>query len=376
MNGRERMLAAMDGKSPDVCPAAPLFWGAEYVWRPMGRSLEEQCFGPDPGWLETTWTVHLRHRADWILLNVTEPNGWLAGKERIVAGRGARYRDPSTGKEYEFDPAGHFLRELGGAPARLAELTAHQPAGRPDIERLFAGSAPGMDPESRRRILDLAGRNGGERFLCGCVIAPFVDVCYRLGTESALITLLDWPEAFVEAEERALALQEAAVADWRETGVDGVLIAESYASVDMIAPDQYRRFAWPFQRDLVRIVQAHGLRAILFSTGDLLPLLADMARLCADALIVEEGRKGRPMDIGEVRRAYGTGCLFGNVSAEQVLLGGSQPAIRRECEYQIAAAGAEGAFILSNGASPVCDATPPEAVDALVETAHAHRYPG
>ena len=37
MTSRERMLAALDGGAVDMIPVAPYFWGAEYVWRLLGR---------------------------------------------------------------------------------------------------------------------------------------------------------------------------------------------------------------------------------------------------------------------------------------------------------------------------------------------------
>ena len=39
MNSRERMIAAMEGREVDQIPIAPYFWGAEYVWRLMGRPI-------------------------------------------------------------------------------------------------------------------------------------------------------------------------------------------------------------------------------------------------------------------------------------------------------------------------------------------------
>ena len=45
MTSRERMLAAMDGATPDRTPVAPYFWGGEYSWRLTGRPLWQVLHG-------------------------------------------------------------------------------------------------------------------------------------------------------------------------------------------------------------------------------------------------------------------------------------------------------------------------------------------
>ncbi|MDQ1317607.1 MAG: hypothetical protein QG588_1260, partial [Candidatus Poribacteria bacterium] len=112
---------------------------------------------------------------------------------------------------------------------------------------------------------------------------------------------------------------------------------------------------------------SQGLKAILYSTGYLIPILPKMCELGADALTIEEGRKGEPMDIGKVREIVGPKqCIFGNFDAENVLLKGTKEDIEREVKRQIDSAGRDGAFVMCTG-SPICDDTEPENVDAFIE---------
>ena len=98
-----------------------------------------------------------------------------------------------------------------------------------------------------------------------------------------------------------------------------------------------------------------------------MPILPKMRELGMDALTLEEGRKGDPMDIAKVREILGPEqCIFGNFDAENVLLRGTKEDIEREVIRQIGSAGRDGAFIMGTG-SPICDDTDPEQVDAFIQ---------
>lgn len=374
MTGKERMITILRGGIPDVCPAAPVFWGEEYIWKITGRTLLDQMLGPDPGWCQAADCLIRRHRPDWFLLTVGDGNGWLVGKEVVPQRDRVLIRDPQSGKEYEFLWAGRVLRQRGAETQPHAAQGMSGAQTREQVRALFhVPDVPSATPSPR--VQRLVADHGNEVFICDSVISPFVDACYRLGAQQAMVLLADDPDLFAYAAELSLEITRAQVQGIAAGGVHGVLIAESYASCDMISPEQYRRFAFPFQKALVDAIHAHGLFAILFSTGNLMPILEPMQRLEADGLIVEESRKGAEIEIGEVRRRYGAGRgLWGNVAAETLLRQGELGEIRREVARQIDTAGRAGAFAVSNGASPVCDETPPQAVDALIDAAHAYHY--
>lgn len=374
MTGLERMRAALAGQSADVCPAAPIFWGAEYVWKLTGRTLLDQLYGTPPAPYHAARALADAHAADWLLLTVDDGNGWLEGKRVTWRGDDALIEDPATGKRYEFVASGRVLRDLDATPKAMAGKRA-QAWTEDELRARLRAPFPAPSEEARAALRALAQDYGERLFLCACQISPFVDTCYRLGVHDAMLAMGESPTLFHTGAELSLQAQQAWLAGLRDCGLHGVLIAESYASCDMVSPRQYQEFAFPYQKAMVDFIHSLGLYAVMFSTGNVLPLLEQMAELGADGLVVEEARKAAPMEIGEVRRRYGAGrCLFGNVSSEDLLARGDLPGIRREVERQINAAGQNGAFVISNGASPVCDATPPDAVNTLIEAAHAWRY--
>jgi uroporphyrinogen-III decarboxylase len=376
MTGKERMETVLRGEMPDVCPAAPVFWGAEYVWKVTGRSLLEQMHGKNPGYPQAALALAARHAADWVLLSVTDGDDWLRGKEvRTEDGRSVIV-DPVSGERFEYDPSAHLVRSAGKNPRGIPEQGRKEISSEKEVEALFPDSR-GPHPDRHLAFISDVVKKAGEKiFVCACEISPFVDACYHLGAETAMQALGERPALFEHATRISLEIQRARIRSLRDTGVCGVLIAESYASCDMISPEQYRRFAFPLQKAVIDEIHEAGMYAVLDSTGYLLPILPVMAELGADGLVVEEGRKGADMEIGRVRELYGRGrCLFGNVSSEHLLATNDMRGVFLETERQIQAAGAKGAFAASNGASPICDSTSPVTIDIMIEAAHNHTYP-
>jgi uroporphyrinogen-III decarboxylase len=375
LTGKERMETVLKGGVPDVCPVAPVFWGAEYVWKVTGKSLLEQMHGKDPGSPEAALRLCARHPADWILLTVTDGDGWLEGKQVSVHQGRTFIHDPATKEDFEFDSAGHLLRKPGEPPQSIRAQARTEVTSRKDVERLFPHPKSGQSEKDKTRVSHVVGKVGKKIFVCASEISPFVDACYRLGAETAMQKLAEDSSLFLYAADISLEIQRARIHNLRDTGAHGVLIAESYASCDMISPEQYRRCAFPYQKEMIKIIHECGMYAVLLSTGNLMPILADITELDADALIVEESRKGWEMEIGHVREAYGPGkCLFGNVSSERLLGAGDIHGTYRETFHQIESAGKQGCFVVSNGASPICDTTHPVAIDIMIEASHLYRY--
>ena len=377
MTSKERMLKALEGGVPDVVPVAPYFWGAEYTWKVAGVEIWELLYGDRELSFIANDRLQQRHPCDWMFLQ-GYGNGWLADKK--VERKGDRvFITDADGTRYEFLKDGHQLvRADGQAEARPnTGIVDRDIKTKADIGRIWGGPRkPRKETkieiskdDGQRRLID---KYGDEILMVGGGISPFVQACYTLGFETSLVMLKENPEPFVYLMDR---FYEDSLPGYERTaayGYDAVLIAESWASVDIISPRQYADFAFPYQKAAIDAAHANGLKAILYSTGYLLPILPKMRELGADAITLEEGRKGDPMDIGEVREIMGPNqCIFGNFDAENVLLHGNRADIERDVIRQIDSAGRDGAFIMGTG-SPVCDDTDPEQLDSLIEFTRKH----
>jgi len=371
MTSKERMITALEGGKPDVVPVAPYFWGAEYTWKVAGVEIWELLYGDREMSFIGNDMLYQRHRCDWIFVHKFG-NGWLEGKN-VEKVDGRIFITDTDGTKYEFLMDGHQLVRIDARKdhAPNTGIVNRDIKTKSDIDKLWGGPRASR---SRKKI-DIPNDNWQRRliekygdyvFMVAGGISPFVQACYTLGFETSLIMMKESPDTFIYLMDRFYedSLQHY---EWiAACGYDAVLIAESWASTDIISPVQYEKFAFPYQKAAIDASHEQGLKAILYSTGSLLPILPKMRELGADAITVEEGRKGDPIDIGKVREIMGPKyCVFGNFDAENVLLRGSKDDVEREVIRQINSAGKDGAFVMCTG-SPICDDTDPEMVDAFI----------
>lgn len=108
---------------------------------------------------------------------------------------------------------------------------------------------------------------------------------------------------------------------FREIGADGLHIEEVYTREDIISPQTYKEFVFPFNDRFINFARKLGLKTVLYVCGDVVPRLDQIGKLLPDALAFEESKKG---------------------------------------------------FIVSNG-SPFPLETEPSRIETMVKTAHNHR---
>lgn len=380
MTSKERMLTALAGGKPDIVPVAPYFWGAEYTWKVTGYEIWELLYGDIEMSFIANDMLYQRHKCDWIFVHGFG-NGWLKGKK--VEKKDSRvFITDSDGIKYEFLMDGHQLVRIDKKSEHPANtgITNKDIKTKADIDRLWG--SPRIPKEKRERSKieikkddwqkRLIDKYGDTVLMVAGGISPFVQACYTLGFETSLVMIKENPDVFVYLMQR---FYEDSLPHYERVsayGYDAILIAESWASVDIISPKQYEEFAFPYQKYAIEASHEQGLKAILYSTGSIMPILPKMCELGADALTFEEGRKGDPINIEEVRKIVGPKqCIFGNFDAENVLLKGSEEDIEREVIRQIESAGRDGAFIMGTG-SPVCDATDPKQIDTFIRFTRQH----
>ena len=380
MTPKERMLAAMEGRSPDCVPVAPYFWGEEYVWRLMGKPVWRISLGPRDTWKDIIRAVQQRHDADWVV-PLGGGTGFLEGKEVEERDGRVLITDPQSGRRWEYLMEGRRVVELdpqGRAIPDSAKTTGvlHDPITTVEnADRWFEAhgysQASADDETLEGGPRDWLVQSYGERyFVVGVVGGGFHQLCYALGLETALIMMVEAPRVAAYMLERFMAGVPGTARRLAASGYDAGFVVDSYASADIISPRMYADWIAPIHRAHAQAINAAGLKSILYNTGNIMPLLPTIKTLGFHALSFEERCKGVEMDIGVIREAVGPEqCLFGNFDS-YLLLRGDRVKIGAEVARQIAAGGRDGGFIMGTG-SPVCDATDPDVVDFF--TADARR---
>lgn len=155
-----------------------------------------------------------------------------------------------------------------------------------------------------------------------------------------------------------------------EAGADVVQIGDSLASLDMISPAIYRRWALPYEElffEQVRpAAEARGSLGLLHICGDTTQIVPDMAATGAHILEVDwKVNLARAADAANRRVA-----LMGNLDPSAVLLAGLPEVVTTAARSAIReASGGSGGFLLGSGCEVAPD-TPLANLRAMVASAH------
>ena len=183
-------------------------------------------------------------------------------------------------------------------------------------------------------------------------------LCYNLwGFETMMVMIATKPELVDYASSRFLELSLRSVHEAAALGARAVFIEECLT--DMISPADFKSLNLPFLHRLVDEIRLMGMKSMYYFCGNpsgKWELLMDAG---ADALSLEEGKKGFEIDIGDIVERVGGRCtVLGNLDSIGVLQNGTDEELRTEIRRQIEAGRKNGSrFIMSTG-SPVTPSTP------------------
>lgn len=289
--------------------------------------------------------------------------------------------------DLEVRPEGVFrIDQRSGVSERLFE----PPIGgeqQPGV-RIVPWSAPVETPEAVDRLIPLPACSGktiedgsgdlAARLLdeFGGEVFPFCHVssplwrCYDLwGFENMMVMIASQPELVRFAAARYLELSIYDIRQAAALGARGIWIEE--CMTDMISPTAFASLNLPFLRWLIEEISACGMKSVYYYCGSPAGKWELLLSAGADALSLEEGKKGFEIDIMDVAaKVRGRCTLLGNLDAIGVLQNGSGREIRAEIRRQIAAGRANRSrFIMSIG-SPVTPLTPVERVKLYCDIVH------
>jgi hypothetical protein len=239
-----------------------------------------------------------------------------------------------------------------------------------EIDELIPTAPDRMSDPSRDDLATELLKEFGELlFPLSHVSTPLWNCYYLWGFEGMMVMIARRPELVAHACQRFLLLALSTVREAARRGVAGFWIEDCFT--DMISPEAFESLNLRFLRPLVEEIRAKGMASIHYFCGNPAgkwPLLLSTG---ADAIALEEGKKGFDIDIEDVvGRVAGRMTVLGNLDAIGVLQDGSEDALRSEIARQIAAGRRNGSrFVMSIG-SPVTPATPVERVRLYCELAH------
>lgn len=222
---------------------------------------------------------------------------------------------------------------------------------------------------------------GDEIAIRGCGTGPFSLASHLIGTQEFIMEIAKAEYDLPDGDESAIfhlmeittkALERFLIAEL-EAGAHIIQCGDSLASLDVISPETYKKYVYPYEKKLFNNLKEHTKKHNAFSLlhicGDNTKVINLYAETGADCYEVDY-----KVDLRLCKQNIGGKmCLMGNLNPTKVLLQGTVEEVERAAEECIAAAAENGGFILGSGCEVPMD-TPEENMKALVKVARQYQY--
>ena len=245
---------------------------------------------------------------------------------------------------FEMEPLGVVCRGEGNI---LRATVGHRPATAETVRSLRVpdpGSA-GRMPEKLEAIRLLKRRFGDSLLIEGSCAAPYSAAGLLFGLEEAMVMGLSEPELLAEACAFFVEAQTRYIRAQVDAGADAIWLGDCNAFSAMLSVQQYRQFALPSCRALVKNAHAAGAMVHLHASEISIPHLLAEAELGVDII-----NCGPAADMTQVRGALtGLCCFSGNLDPIEVLMRGSPADVERETERIMSIGCSRGGYLFNTG---------------------------
>lgn len=336
MNGKQRVIAAMERKPVDRVPLFPVV--TDYIGsRVIGRRMVDMALDPMLKF-ESIAAMVERFGFDGIEAGIGPERGWQEHRKVVKIG-GKQYLTYSDGTPYA------QLQENDQPIAIVGEPILKN---KRDLDKIRITTAERYENQGCLEPLrELVRRIGDRVFIAGVAASQTMNslVAWR-GSDQAMLDLIDDPgfvmAAMETATEISIEIGKAAIAG----GVHGIYIGDAWASASIISPKHYEQFCQPFHAKAAKTFHSLGAKVYLHICGNCSPILEMMADTGVDAI--------EPLDqmtiegLRDARRRVGDRvCLKGGIDT-MALLNATGDEVYRLCVEAIDACGPTG-YILGSG---------------------------
>lgn len=196
---------------------------------------------------------------------------------------------------------------------------------------------------------------------------PFDLLCLLRGTQTFMVDLLEEDEEVIlhamEWTTKAhIAFANAQIA----TGAHATSMGDAYASPNLVSGNVYRKFAKPFEVQVVDAVQRENAPYSIHICGDTTKIIRDMGQTGAKILEVDW-----KLDMGLAHRSLPESTvLMGNINPSDPIYIGTPEQVLAQCKDVIEKTRGQG-LLLSSGCAIGANAKP-ENIAALVEAARLY----
>ncbi|OQY36014.1 MAG: hypothetical protein B6I38_00705 [Anaerolineaceae bacterium 4572_5.1] len=155
-----------------------------------------------------------------------------------------------------------------------------------------------------------------------------------------------------------------------EQGAHCTSIGDSPSGPDVVSPAYYRKYAYPYVKQLVTNLKRHNIKLAYHICGNATPIIQDMVNTGATILEIDQ----KSDQLMCKKSAYKRTTLLGPVDPSEVLAHGTPQLVREKSLEALNNMSPDGGFILGPGCALPAD-TPDENIDALIESAKKYQLP-
>jgi len=154
-----------------------------------------------------------------------------------------------------------------------------------------------------------------------------------------------------------------------EAGAHITSIGDSPSGPDMLSPRAYRKFAYPYVKQMADELNSRNVVLSYHICGNATPIIADMVATGSPLIEIDQ----KADQIACKAAASGKAALMGPVDPSSVMATGTPDDVRQKCEEAIANLAPGGGYFLGPGCA-LPATTPDENILTMVETAQKHPY--
>jgi hypothetical protein len=391
MTPKDRMLKALAGEAGDGLAAAPVYlslfledFERAYYIEAYRRRMRGLAVYPVDHVEDTRFRAEALYqsygifkiRPDAIDLRQGATRAWAERTELLLEGDILHYRDRETGVKTAMDGVPLPCGDSGGQPDTHADLWEgpSMPRDEDEVHRQL----PVLDAGTllKRGDFDLPRQvvaDYGDRYYLSTIVStPYMASYSVLGFQGLMVIQHDVPHVFHVILRRKLAQLKPVIDAWAAVGVHGIFAEEVWSGADVISPQGYEDFVFPYNQELFHYASAAGLHTVHYVCGDVMPRIRRIAELDVSAIALEESKKNFRIDIEDVVERIGARTVvFGNIDAVKYGIRAPADEITAEVGRQARAGLRAKGFVVSTG-SPFPLDTNPRRIDMLVAAAHAH----
>lgn len=336
MNGRERILAMLEGRSVDQLPLMPI----TMMFAGDHAGVKYGAYASDYRVLAEAQVATARdYQFDYVSA-ISDPS-----REAADCGADVQYFDNQP-------PAINETNALLGDKSVLDRLEI-------------------PDPLSEGRMLDrvrgvelLREKTGGDKLVEGWIEGPCAESADLRGINTLMLDFYDDPDFVRRMFDFVLEMELRFAKAQIDAGADLMGVGDAAAS--LIGPQLYEEFVWPYEKKLVDGLHALGTKVRLHICGNISKILSGIGQLGCEMVDLDYF-----VSVADARRAMGPDqVLLGNLDPVRTLRDGTPESITAAVAQCHREAGPR--YIVGAGCE-IPRATPPENVLALTRYAQTHQ---